>query len=395
MIIPSPCDNNKIQDIKKHIYDDAGALKLIYYRDLSKSAQQHNLEAPNKKMKNSPNDFIEIANWITKNPVTAQETDSLGDVISMMSKNKVSAVPIMNGSVLAGVFTERDLVSAYASNKDDISDKQIKTLMTTDLITAQVHDDYNDVYALMKGNNIRHIPILEDDKLIGIVSMRDLIHFYQNKLESDYVEARSMIDELKRLIQLSADEVLDNLFAEISLYKELSLTDHLTGLYNKRYFTMRIQEETARAKRYKQELSLIFCDIDHFKRVNDEYGHHCGDMVLKQAGQLLAGGMGEFKVVTRLRKSDIIARYGGEEFVVILPETSAENAGIAAEKMRVVIEKSVMEIDGQSIKITMSFGVAGMCDKVNNSDDLIKKADNAMYEAKQLGRNRVEIDQDC
>jgi diguanylate cyclase (GGDEF)-like protein len=345
-------------------------------------------------MESSDHEHVEIANWISQDPVTAQETESLGDVVNLMSKNKVSAVPIMNGSSLIGVFTERDLVSSYASNKENISDKPIKTLMTTDLITAQVNDDYNIVYSLMKANNIRHIPILENDKLIGIVSMRDLIHFYQNKLETDYVEARSMIDELKRLIQLSADEVLENLFAEISLYKELSLTDHLTGLYNKRYFTMRIQEETARAKRYKQELSLIFCDIDHFKRVNDEYGHHCGDVVLRKAGQTLAGGMGELKVVTRLRKSDIIARYGGEEFVVILPETTAENAGIAAEKMRSVIENTVMEIEGQSIKITMSFGVAGMCDKVNTSDDLIKKADNAMYEAKQRGRNRVEIDQD-
>jgi diguanylate cyclase (GGDEF)-like protein len=193
------------------------------------------------------------------------------------------------------------------------------------------------------------------------------------------------------LVKLSAEEVLESLFSEINKYKELSLTDHLTGLYNKRYFLMRLQEEASRAIRYKEDLALIFCDIDHFKSINDTYGHHHGDMILREIGELLGGGMGDLKVVSRLRKSDIVARYGGEEFVIILPETPAERAAIAAEKMRATLEEYTFDIGSEKIKITMSFGVAGTDETTKDAEDLIQRADHAMYKAKESGRNRVEV----
>ena len=154
---------------------------------------------------------------------------------------------------------------------------------------------------------------------------------------------------------------------------------------------MRLQEEAARAKRYKQDLSLIFCDIDHFKAINDNYGHHYGDIILREVGELLSGGMGHLKVVSRLRKSDIIARYGGEEFVVILPETTSENAAVAAEKMRTALENYQFEINADKISVTMSFGVAGLDENVVDAQDLVQRADHAMYKAKESGRNRVEV----
>ncbi len=334
---------------------------------------------------------MEIQHWATENPAAVDVQATLRDAIELMHHHKIGAVLVTRSDRLVGIFSERDLirVAAEAPRIDDTI--KVADVMTPDPITAQADDDYNVVYMLMKVNNIRHIPILDGKRIAGIVSIRDLTHFYQHKLESEYAEARERIDVLKRLINLSTDEVLDSLFSEINRYKELSLTDHLTGLYNKRYFMRRLREETARAHRYKQCLSLIFCDIDRFKRINDQYGHHAGDEILRQIGALLAGGIGEMKIVSRLRKSDIVARYGGEEFVIILPETSTENARIAAEKMRVTIEAHPFCFADDKLAVTMSFGVAGVDSDVRTPEDFIRRADIAMYRAKQNGRNRVEV----
>jgi diguanylate cyclase (GGDEF)-like protein len=334
---------------------------------------------------------MEIKNWITYNPATVDVNQTILSAIEKMVELSIGAVIVTENGKLAGIITERDLVKLCGTSKRHPKEEPVARYMTKDPVTAQASDDYNEVYMLMRINNIRHIPVLEGENLVGIVSIRDLIHYYQNKLESEFAEARERIDTMKRLVKLSAEEVLESLFTEINKYRELSLTDHLTGLYNKRYFLMRLQEETARAKRYKEDLSLIFCDIDHFKAINDNHGHHCGDSILREVGELLGGGMGELKIVSRLRKSDIIARYGGEEFVVILPQTAPENAAIAAEKMRQALETYEFEIENKKITISMSFGVAGMTEQVEDAEDLIQRADHAMYQAKESGRNKVEI----
>jgi len=334
---------------------------------------------------------MEIKNWITYSPASVEIDETLESAIKKMVDLSIGAVLVTEDGNLAGIITERDLVNIFGNSKNHPKNEPVVKHMTKDPITAQATDDYNAVYMLMRINGIRHIPVLDGKELIGIVSIRDLIHYYQNKLETEFAEARERIDIMNRLVKLSAEEVLESLFTEINKYKELSLTDHLTGLYNKRYFLMRLEEETARARRYKQDLSLIFCDIDHFKSINDNYGHHCGDIILKEVGELLGGGMGDLKIVSRLRKSDIIARYGGEEFVVILPETATENAAIAAEKMRKALEDFTFHINSEEISVTMSFGVAGLDDQVKDAEDLIQRADHAMYKAKESGRNQVEV----
>jgi diguanylate cyclase (GGDEF)-like protein len=340
----------------------------------------------------------QIENWITPDPTTVEEGASLLSAIHKMGAKGIGAILITRGGALCGIFTERDLLRLFSVQSElgfrQSLEQPVESFMTRDPVTAQASEDYDSVYLKMKTHGVRHVPVLDGERLAGIVSMRDLIHFYQNKLESAFNEARQEVENLKRLVNVSENDKIDTLVREIQVYRSLSLTDHLTGLFNKRYFQARLGEEIARAARYGEQLSLIFCDIDHFKAVNDRFGHQSGDEVLRQTAQLLSGAMDELHILSRLRKSDVIARYGGEEFVIILPETGREGAAVAAEKLRRVVEEHPYRVDGEALRLTMSFGVAELTPGDNGAEKIIRNADSAMYQAKQGGRNRVAVHPD-
>jgi diguanylate cyclase (GGDEF)-like protein len=166
----------------------------------------------------------------------------------------------------------------------------------------------------------------------------------------------------------------------------MAMMDELTGLYNRRYFFDRLQQEFSRAKRYGYALGCILLDLDHFKEVNDRYGHMAGDKVLAH----IAAAVKE-----HCRDSDIVARYGGEEFVILLPEADREAAVGVAEKIRTVIGEQRIELDGgHRARITASLGAAGFTPEqlkdIDQHNVIIKLADSATYKAKDNGRNRVE-----
>ncbi len=166
----------------------------------------------------------------------------------------------------------------------------------------------------------------------------------------------------------------------IAFLENLSITDALTGIANRRHFEWRLSEEVERARRYKYPLSALLLDLDHFKQVNDNYGHQIGDIVLQQVAQRLKNS---------LRRTDFLARYGGEEFVVLAPQTPAERAIILGERLRQVIAESPITADDLQIRITLSVGIAVFPDHAQNESELIGAADAALYKAKQMGRNRV------
>jgi diguanylate cyclase (GGDEF)-like protein len=165
----------------------------------------------------------------------------------------------------------------------------------------------------------------------------------------------------------------------------LSRKDSLTGCYNRGYLNEHLQHEIKRASRYHHPLSVALCDIDHFKRVNDTFGHLCGDMILKEF----------VKRLMSLIRSDMdwLARYGGEEFLLVLPETTFKNAGRLAERLRKQISKKEFNWEGEKITITASFGVTGLDKDIPGEnfslDDLIEMADQYLYQAKNSGRDRV------
>ncbi len=160
----------------------------------------------------------------------------------------------------------------------------------------------------------------------------------------------------------------------------LMTVDGLTEMHNKRYFNEAIEREASRSRRYQRTFSLVLFDIDHFKHINDTFGHLAGDSVLRQLGAL---------VRTRVRRDDVPARTGGEEFAVICPEVSREGALQLAEKLRAAIEAGSFRFEGTLIPVTISAGIAEWSPEIDDPQDLVKRADEKLYEAKRSGRNRI------
>lgn len=213
------------------------------------------------------------------------------------------------------------------------------------------------------------VPVLTDDSVIALLRLKRS-------------HAPFTADELRFLEAVVNQTALALERAKLIAFLEnLSITDALTGIANRRHFEWRLSEEVERARRYKYPLSALMLDLDHFKQINDTYGHQVGDTVLQQVAQRLKHS---------LRRTDFLARYGGEEFVILAPQTPSERALVLAERIRQVIAKSPIPVaDNLQIHITVSVGVAVFPDHAQNEIGLVRAADAALYKAKQLGRNRV------
>jgi diguanylate cyclase (GGDEF)-like protein len=164
-------------------------------------------------------------------------------------------------------------------------------------------------------------------------------------------------------------------------FEQLSVTDPLTGLLNRRYIEERLAEEITRSKRYRFPTSLMMMDVDEFKSYNDKYGHPAGDTALKLVAEVLKDS---------LRGADVAARYGGEEFAILLPQTSSEEAAAIAERVRQRIERT----EFPKRRVTVSIGIASCTTEINTARDLVSAADIALYEAKNHGRNNVQVFKD-
>jgi diguanylate cyclase (GGDEF)-like protein len=164
---------------------------------------------------------------------------------------------------------------------------------------------------------------------------------------------------------------------------ELSTTDALTGVPNRRAMDEHLSDEMARARRYGTPLAVVMLDLDHFKLLNDHYGHAAGDQVLKHVARILEG---------EKRRGDTIARYGGEEFVAILSHADGAAAQVWAERVRARLGATAVELAGDIVNVTASFGVAAAVgEAIPDGEILLETADRALYEAKERGRNRVVV----
>jgi len=213
------------------------------------------------------------------------------------------------------------------------------------------------------------VPLSVDDETIGVINITNRID------DGDFGS------EDEEILGALADQAAVAI-ARARLY-EAAITDGLTGLYVRRFTLHRLREELRRARRYANHLSVVMCDIDHFKRVNDTWGHPAGDAVLVRVAEIINA---QLRV-----EVDVAGRYGGEEFLLVLPETRLSSGVVAAERLRAVIESTEIPVSkDETIRVTMSFGIAEFeAESGEGAEAVIARADAALYESKSGGRNCV------
>ena len=212
------------------------------------------------------------------------------------------------------------------------------------------------------------LPVFEEQKLMG--------YFYARVPQG--ADSEALLSKAQTFV-----EEIAFAFRRIQLFQEverLSQIDGLTGVYRRGTFDERLSDEVTRAKTFKTTFGLMLLDIDHFKSLNDRYGHPFGDQVLKRMGELLNASVYE---------TDFVARYGGEEFVVLLPRADPEGALRKAEIIRRAVEAEKFPLAFETIHVTVSIGIAHFPRDAGGPEELVSRADSAMYQAKSQGRNRV------
>jgi len=268
------------------------------------------------------------------------------DLKQPMSESEISKVKKYLVTKIDSEFTKEGIETAFFKESAGIDDTAMETIVARLLVPLTIHSEC-----------IGHLSFLSTKQNAFSPKIENII----NLLAHDF----SMVFKLMLLYDQT---------------RELSITDGLTKLFNKRYFLEIFEKEFERAKRFKNDLCLIVLDIDHFKSVNDTYGHLQGDSVLKEIGDIINDS---------IRKIDIPARYGGEEFVIIAPNTNIQDILTIAERIRGSTESHEFQAENQPLKITVSIGVSALNGMTRDKLELIKKADEALYKAKHSGRNRI------
>jgi len=208
------------------------------------------------------------------------------------------------------------------------------------------------------------LPVILEDAPVGFLVVRGLA---EQDREKFHILAQQFVSGVKGAF----------LFKKV---QELTIVDSLTQTFNRRYFMERFQEEISRCQRFKLKLTFVMADIDHFKEINDQYGHLVGDAILKEVTGILK---------ENIREIDFMGRFGGEELSIVFTETDTEPARYACERIRKAIESKSFRVYDENLKVTLSLGLSTFPAHAKEADTIIEKADKALYQAKERGRNRV------
>ncbi len=225
-----------------------------------------------------------------------------------------------------------------------------------------------------------HAFIVKDRKGCRIVDNESKNGCFVNdvKVDERYLQDGDLLRIGKTIFKFLSRNNIEQAYHE-ELFR-LAKIDGLTNIFNRRHFNDSLENELERAQRYNRELSLLITDIDHFKKVNDTFGHRAGDHILKTLARIF---------VSRSRRVDYVCRYGGEEFAIILPEVDITGACKFATMLKDAVAEHMFKFEKEEIPLTISIGISDVTDGVQSTDDLVETADRRLYLAKQRGRNRV------
>ncbi len=289
------------------------------------------------------------------------------------------------------ILEEADIFDLYLEAEDGA--KGLKSLTEIgggiDVVVCDVNmpvmDGYNFLRMVRAKEGLRHIPVI---MVTAETDVEEIVRAFDLGA-SDYITKpiTPSIFKVRLNNMLRIKQLQDQLMMQKDLMEVMATTDPLTQIPNIRYFRQWLDSEFARSTRYGNDLTLIMIDIDHFKKINDTYGHPQGDRVLKEMAVILKEEM---------RKIDIVARYGGEEFVIALPQTGCFGGEIAAMRVRERVENHRFGGFKDPVTITTSLGICCLTDNPEaDPQKLIDEADQALYRAKRSGRNRVEAASNC
>ena len=281
---------------------------------------------------------------------------------------------------LAQILEEAGASVVEASSVNEAFAALIDTRIDLALVAHELSQESGlTILEQLRSDGERPVPVLMTSRVASPEAVASALSKGADDFLKEPVSGPEVVARCQRL--LAVYRRFAALEAEANRLHELSVTDGLTQLANHRFFQERLSEEFRRAQRYDDPLALILSDLDHFKAVNDQYGHQVGDSVLKTLAEVLRSSV---------RETDFVARYGGEEFAVVLPKTHLGGALTVAE--RISSERRARKVGPMMVRITASFGVSSFPGRgINTAEQLLRTADEALYRSKSDGRNRISL----
>ncbi|OMH28390.1 diguanylate cyclase [Motiliproteus sp. MSK22-1] len=280
----------------------------------------------------------------------------------------------MNGKLLTGYLSEIPglFTTTFTDPEEALGacDKSVPDFILVDYLMPKING-IEFIQRLRKQPEFDEVPIVMITAVNERAILREALEAGANDFLSRPVDEFELRARVRNMLKLRTRTLA---------LQELAISDPLTNVFNRRYFWELVEKELNRARRYNASLSILLLDADHFKQINDTYGHACGDTALCELCNLCR---------EMIRETDIIGRIGGEEFAICLPQTAQEDADALAERIRQAIESSTLESAGQKVTYTVSIGVTELSASDLTADDIIARADSALYSAKAQGRNQV------
>jgi len=307
-------------------------------------------------------DLINMNKYIQKSDYNTPTSE----VLKYMVDGEFDCMVVTKQDEPIGIVTTKDIIKIINNSYD--MNIEISNHMSSPIQTVNESASIKEVISFIKQRHFKRVIITNnDDKLVGLILQKELISLSYSKWAILMKEYSNELAQVNDLLQKKTKK-----------FEEKASIDHLTKLYNRYKFTELFISEYNTMLQRDNDMSLMMLDIDNFKKVNDTYGHNMGDKVLVEVSKLLS---------KYLRNVDIIARWGGEEFIALLPTATIQNASILANKIREELQKINM---GDDLYITASFGLTRVIPG-DNLEDTVKRADDSLYKAKDLGKNCVVI----